>query len=241
KKTEELFRIVESMLNKKAAVFVFDEVDKLDEQDYLYYVLERIYRKTILLITNYKSWQFDLDMRIKSRLVPEMLEFRPYSEAETRGILGQRIEYAFFPGVWAPEAIERAVKKTFELKDIRSGLYILKEAGNAAEEESIKKIEPQHVDRAIQKMTEFSIKKSTDLDPDLKKILGLVKANSGKKIGDIYKTYRTSGGESVYKTFQRKIAALEKNKFITTKKTAGGPEGNTTIVNYSSIKTLDEF
>ena len=37
-------------------VFVFDEVDKLEDLDFLYTILEEIYKKTVLLITNYKEW-----------------------------------------------------------------------------------------------------------------------------------------------------------------------------------------
>ena len=69
KKTEELFKLIKQALNKKSVVFVFDEVDKLEDLDFLYMILEEIYRKTIILITNYKNWMIDLDERIKSRLL----------------------------------------------------------------------------------------------------------------------------------------------------------------------------
>ena len=65
KKTLELFKTVENILNKKSAVFVFDEIDKAEELDFLYYVLEEIYKKTVFLITNYKSWMTEIDERIK--------------------------------------------------------------------------------------------------------------------------------------------------------------------------------
>ena len=54
-KTEELFSIVKQSLNKKSVVFILDEVDKLEEPDFIYMILEEIYRKTIILITNYKG------------------------------------------------------------------------------------------------------------------------------------------------------------------------------------------
>ncbi|MBR9691055.1 AAA family ATPase, partial [Candidatus Woesearchaeota archaeon] len=64
KKTDELFKVIESHMNKKGAVFVFDEVDKIDDFDFLYMILEKIYRKAIILISNYKEWMVDLDERI---------------------------------------------------------------------------------------------------------------------------------------------------------------------------------
>ena len=66
KKTDELFKILRDALNKKAIVLVLDEVDKLEDNDFLYAFLEEIYRKTIILITNYKEWIAELDSRIKS-------------------------------------------------------------------------------------------------------------------------------------------------------------------------------
>ncbi len=46
----------------------------------------------------------------------------------------------------------------------------------------------------------------------------------------------------MYKTFQRKIASLEKQGFISTEKITGGKEGKTTIINIRDItKKLTEF
>ncbi len=68
KKTNELLVVLKQILNKKSVVFCFDEVDKVEDFDFLYFLLENIYRKTILLVTNYKDWVIDLDERIRSRL-----------------------------------------------------------------------------------------------------------------------------------------------------------------------------
>ena len=111
KRTEELFAVVKNILNKKAAVFAFDEVDKLEEVDFLYDLLEDIYKKSILLITNDPEWLENLDDRVKSRLLPETLEFKPYNLEETRDVLKQRLNYAFVPSVWEDEAFETIVKK----------------------------------------------------------------------------------------------------------------------------------
>ena len=242
KKTDELFNIVKGILNKKSAVFVFDESDKLDDFDFLYSIMEEIYRRSIFLINNDSSWLSELEDRIKSRLMPEMLEFRPYNNKEIEGIIRERIKYAFFENIWQEEAIELAVEKTFELGDIRSGLFILKEAGNNAEDRSSRKITLDDVQKAIEKLPKFSSKNASELDEDKKFILEIIKKNSGKKIGEIYKEYQAAGGKAVYKTFQRKIAKLDKDKFISTEKIAGGKEGKTTIINYKDItKKITDF
>ncbi len=241
KKTEELFRIIKDQLNKKAVVFCFDEIDKAEDLDFLYMILEQIYRKTIILITNYKEWAVKLDERIKSRLTLEYLEFKKYNDTEIKGILEQRLRYAFVPRVWHPDAFNLAVKKTTEIGDVRTGLYILKEAGNSAEDRASRKIEVQDVKTAITKISDIKIKKKSMLTDEEQLILDVVKENSGKKIGELFETYKEKGGRGVYKTFQRKIDFLSRNKFISTDKQLGGKEGSTTIIKYERETKLDEY
>ena len=241
KKTDELFNIIKDMINKKSAVFVFDEADKLDDFDLLYHILEEIYRKSIFLITNFKNWIMNLDERIRSRLTAELKEFKPYNAEETRGIMKKRMSYAFVQGVWEEEAFELVTKRTIEFSDIRSGLYLLKESALAAENKASRKITPEHIKEAIAKLDDFSIKEKSDLDQESRNILELIKNNSYTKIGELYKIYQRYNGTLSYKSFQRKITNLQKNKFISVEKTEGGQEGNTTIIKYSEDKKLTDF
>ena len=190
KRTEELFQVVKNILNKKSAVFAFYEVDKLEEIDFLYAILEEIYKKSVLLITNYPDWMEDLDNRVKSRLMSETLEFKPYTLIETRDVLKQRMGYAFVPNVWDNDAFELIVKKTAEAEDIRVGLHLMRESGNIAENSSSRKITLQHANEAITKVNQFTIKKSTDLTEDERVILNIIKKNSEKKSGDLYIIYK---------------------------------------------------
>jgi archaeal cell division control protein 6 len=229
KKTTELFKIAIQLLNKKPAVLVFDEIDKAEDFDFLYSFIEDVFHKSIFLLTNYKSWLLELDERIRSRLVAELQEFKEYSESETRCILKERLEYAFVPNVWDVESFELVVSKTAKIKDIRSGLFLLKESALLAEEKSSKKITIDHAKRAIEKLDEFSIKNSEELDEESKFIHNVVKQFSGKKIGDLFEEYQKVGGKSSYKTFQRRLNKLQEGRFVKlTKQTGAG--GNTTIV-----------
>ncbi len=241
KKSDELFEVIKKLLNEKSAVLVFDEVDKLQDYDFLYFLLEEVYRKSIILITNYKSWITNLDERVKSRLMAELLEFLPYNKAETTGILKERLGYAFYPGVWPDEIFAKVAEKTYEHKDIRCGLYLLRESGNAAEERSSKKIELVDVAAATKKLDEFNIKNPDELQDDTKFVLDIVKKNSGQKIGDLFKKYQEEGGKRVYKSFQRKIKSLEEGRFVSVKKVTGAG-GNTSIIEYKEQeKKLTEF
>lgn len=238
KNTNELFMLIKTRLNKGAAVFVFDEIDKLEDTDFLYTILEDIYRKSVILITNYRDSYTEMDERIRSRLGPEFLGFRPYNQQEIRKILEQRKEYSFVPGCWEEDAFEEIIEKCTDSMDVRVGLYLMREAGNAAEEKCSRKVTSQHAAIAISKADDFHIKPKESLEEDLQFVLNLVRDNSGTKIGDVYTKYTEAGGDLSYKSFQRRINKLKEGRFIFAEKQSG-KEGNTTILSYT--KKLTDF
>ena len=63
KNTEELLGVVKRYLNKGSTVLAFDEIDKVEDFDFLYHLLEGLFRKSIFLITNYKECVLKLDER----------------------------------------------------------------------------------------------------------------------------------------------------------------------------------
>jgi len=242
KNTEELLNLIKNRTLKKPAVFVFDEIDKAEDLDFLYSLLNDIFKKSIVLITNYKSWLDTVEERIKSRLMPEVLEFAAYDSAQTKEILKNRVGYAFIPGVWQSDAFSLITERAGEMRDVRRGLYLLREAGLAAEDKGSKKIMLEHAELAITKLSEFMKKDTDELDDDSGLVLNIVKDNSGAKIGDLFKVYTDKGGQGAYKTFQRKIEKLSKGGFVSTEKITGGKDGTTTLVTFATKdKKLDEF
>ena len=241
KKTEDLFAVIKNVLNKKSVVFCFDEIDKIEDFDFLYSLIEEIYKKTILLITNYQEWMVKLDERIRSRLGADNIEFKSYSEKEVKGILKQRASYAFRPGVLDQGALDIISKKTYETKDVRSGLHLLRESCLIAENESSKKITKEHANKSLKKIDDFTIKKSTDLESQKRLILEIIKENSGKKSAEIFEMYKQKGNDESYRNFYRKLKSLETSKFITIKIILG-KEGKTSIVEYNKTsKTLTDY
>ncbi len=244
KRTEELFDIIKNYVNKKAAVFVFDEIDKVDDHDFLYSILEELYKKSVFLVTNYKEWLEDVDERIRSRLTPEIIEFASYGKDETAGILKQRADLAILPTALSSEALDTLAQYSYEMKDIRLGMYLLREACLAAEYSASKAVGLDHAKTAIAKAKEFKVHHQDDLEEDSKKVLEVVKKYTGGKSGDLFKLYKESSGHGTYKTFQRKVERLEKLGFITANKIIGGAEGTTTIleiVTNEKATTLDKF
>ncbi|MBU0628632.1 MAG: AAA family ATPase [Nanoarchaeota archaeon] len=238
---DELFKVIKEILNKKAVVFVFDEVDKAEDFDFLYSILEEVYKKSILLITNYKDWVLNLEERIRSRLMLDQLEFKPYNLKETEGILRQRIEYAFVPDVLEDAAFQLILKKAVELEDIRAGLTMLREAGLSAENRSSRKIIEEDAKKALEKLGESNLQSSNELEDDSKFILGIIKNHSNIKMGDLFKLYQEKGGKTSYRSFFRRVNKLADDKFVSLEKKGGGIEGNITIVKYTTVKKLSEF
>ncbi|MAF51145.1 MAG: hypothetical protein CMH64_03565 [Nanoarchaeota archaeon] len=212
KRTDELISIVVEKLNRTSSVLIFDEIDKIQELDILYNLIENLYRKTIILITNEQDWLFGLDQRIRSRLMPDQIEFKPYTLEETKEILKQRINYAFHTNTISSEDLEKIASSTFNSKDLRAGLFLLRESAEIAESLSSKTIDSEHVDKAISKISNFQ--KPVELDEDEKLILDLVKTNPNKLTPELYEIYKKNNGFKSERTFQRKIKSLEKSKLI---------------------------
>jgi orc1/cdc6 family replication initiation protein len=239
KKTDELMDIVEHNLGKKPWVLVFDEIDKAEDTDFLYFLLEKVFHKSIILITNYPEWLTDLDERVRSRLTAEMLEFKAYNEQEVHTILSQRLPFAFQDNVWSDDAFTHVARVTAAHGDIRTGLYLLREAGNIAEEKFAARVELVHAQAAVEKLEKFTIKKQTSLAEEEQHILSIAREHPDSKIGDLFRTYQEKGGQSSYKTFQRKINHLAENKFIGVEKVKGGAQGTTTIIRSANKKLTD--
>jgi archaeal cell division control protein 6 len=241
KNTSELFDIIANRLNKVKTVFVFDEIDKCEDFDYLYLILQKIHTKSVVILTNFKEFIADIDIRIRSRLLPELLEFKPYNQIEIEGILKQRTDLAFMKGTWNNDAFIHVVEQTTLRNDVRVGLYLLHESGLCAEEESSKTIALKHVLKAQQKLDEFKIKNVEELPDDNQQILQVLKKQTQEiKIGDLFKLFcEETKSEMSYKTFTRKIAKLEEAKFITVRKTEGGSEGNTKFILYNTQAQYD--
>ncbi len=212
KKTNELMNEIAKVLNKKAAVIILDEIDKLKEEQVIYQLVEDLFKKCIIMITNDKDFFATLDQRTRSRLLPEIVEFEPYKHKEIYAILEERKKFAFFEGVLSEEEFEPLVNKTFEEEDLRVGLFLLKEAGNAAELRSSRKISKEDIEKAINKISSFQQSKSL-LDNEEKELLKIIKEHSGESSIKIYQLYNELFNKSD-RTFRRKLSTLKENKLI---------------------------
>ncbi len=151
--SDEMLNILVGKFSKyDGVVFAFDEIDKVTDFDFLYRIAEDVPRKAIFMITNINEWISKLDRRLMSRVTPDRVEFKTYKFEEIRGILYERQKAAFAPGAWDYNAFEEIIKKTHSLGDIRSGLFLMKAAGEVATARNAPKIVMEDVAKALSKL-----------------------------------------------------------------------------------------
>ncbi|HLC63127.1 MAG TPA: AAA family ATPase [Candidatus Nanoarchaeia archaeon] len=235
--TEQVAKRVSSIINKKPAVICLDEIDKLENQDLLYLLSEDIFKKTIILITNEYDFLSKLDPRIKSRLALDILEFKPYSEKEMYEILKQRIDYAFPPKVFPLLSLKEISEIAFQAKDVRSGIYLLKESGLIAEQESSRVITQEHIQKSIEKFKDFQVKDKQETPEQIQGLLEFIKQNQNKTSTELFDLYAP---KTSYRTFHRNLQKLESSGLIKLEETNKGP-GKSTIVKLPLQDTLDKF
>ncbi len=220
---------------EKGCVFVFDEVDKSMDYDFLYHILEEVPKRTIILITNDTSWISKLDARIRSRMVPEQMHFDAYNLEETKDILKERIKYSFYERVWKEDTLQTVLDKTVEASDIRIGIYILRESGLIAEKDASREVLKKHSLEAIGKIKDFQRKDISDFSDDEKTLVDIIKDNSGKISGEIYSLYKMNGGTKSQRTVDRIVRKLEKKGIIELKATGEGFKGKSSILIFKGI------
>jgi len=143
---------IKNRLGSSAIVFAFDEIDQAKGLNFLYAILEEINMAGIILISNKPEFIATLDERIRSRLQPQIIEFRNYKPEEIKGILKERRKYAFYEETWSEEAIKLLEEKTIEKADIRFGLILMRNAGLNAEQDASRIVLKKHVEQALEKL-----------------------------------------------------------------------------------------
>jgi len=105
------------------------------------------------------------DLKLKARLDPRLLYvqsedimFPPYDFDEIRDILNERIKWAF-RCKFTDEALNRIYELTYENKDLRYGLKLLRLSGIIAEEKSKNRVELEDVIEAVEEAEIVMIEK----------------------------------------------------------------------------------
>jgi len=226
----DLLKTISKILNKKAVVICLDEVDKLADYSIIYNLIEDIFKKTLILITNKTSFLAELDKRIHSRLTPEIINFKHYNYEETKEILKQRMDLAFNKNTFEQEAFEEISAKSAYEKDIRLGLTLLKESAATAELKNNSVVKKEHVIEAINKLfPEEEITKEIE-----NKIISLLKEKKQLTTKEILNELNDK--KINYRQLTVIISKMKDKKLITTNIIAKGKYGNIPV--HSLVSTV---
>jgi len=232
KSAEHVLQQLVYRLKDKKIVFVFDEVDKAEDSDFLYQIIESFPKSTILLASNVRDYTINMDPRIKSRMMIRSLEFKPYTISEINKILSERVKFALKSDVLDPSLIKQISNVTYNKGDIRVGLFILREAAKAAESKSKKRIEEGDVLAILRELENATTTLADEerLTKDESMILDVIKEFGNDVAGTIYEHYAKKGGLLSYRSFKRYIERLVNLGILKSESTSAGFRGQSSRI-----------
>ena len=130
----------ERRIKDEPMVIVLDEIDQPTpkERNAIPYNLCNLQKVGLVCICNSRSFLFSLDERIKSRLNPTQIEFRPYSADEIAFILKKKAGHALIPEAWNRKTISKIAE--LAAGDARLAIKTLKNSAVYAEKAGDEKI-----------------------------------------------------------------------------------------------------
>jgi len=224
----------------KIIVAVLDEIDRLkanNEESILYDLArakESIGLKVCLIgITNLENFALELDPRIRSSLINNVIKFEPYNAIELKEILKERAKLALWPGAYSAEVIGLcAAIAAKENGDARFAIHLLWASAKRAEEQERLKISVDDVYEIKQRSLAYSkipaLRKMNDLD-DLDKLIISIIMESQEEIpsGRIYEKINASINEQ--RTIRNRLERLEKEGLIQSREVVFKSGGKTKL------------
>lgn len=186
-------------------LLVLDEIDRLVARsgDNVLYTLSQINteletaRMVLVGISNDLKFTNQLDARVRSRLNEEKILFPPYDALQLQDILRDRAHEAFKDGVIDPGVVERcAAYAALENGDARRALALLRLAAEMAERDHAKRITPDHVVKAKNRLEQdIIVDCCRTLPPHCKVLLYAIlqsyeRRRNGVLTGEVYESYR---------------------------------------------------
>ena len=190
---------------KETTILVLDEIDRLVARsgDNVLYTLSQLNteledaRLSLVGISNDLKFTNQLDARVRSRLNEEKIVFQPYNASELQDILRERAKEAFHNDVVDPGVVERcAAYAALENGDARRALALLRLSAEMAERDHAKRITPDHVVKAKNRLEQdIVVECCRTLPPHCKVLLYAIlqlyeRRRNGVLTGEVYDSYR---------------------------------------------------
>ena len=186
-------------------ILILDEIDRLVARsgDNVLYTLSQlnteleVARLVLVGISNDLKFTNQLDARVRSRLNEEKILFPPYDAVQLQDILRERAREAFKDGIVDPGVVERcAAYAALENGDARRALALLRLAAEMAERDRAKRITPDHVVKAKNRLEQdIIVECCRTLPPHCKVLLYAIlqsyeRRRNGVLTGEVYDSYK---------------------------------------------------
>lgn len=182
--TSDLVKRFQSLHRK--VIVCLDESDHLRDTDILYILARNACG--IILISNQLSRTSEMDARIKSSLLLNEIEFKPYSKDEILSILKARTIYAIRPDSIDFNLLSLIAKMCNG--DARIGLQTLKNAAKEAESKDANKITFEDIKFALKCSRKYKLSYLIGkLNEDQRAVYEILKRNPAMPSGELYRTY----------------------------------------------------
>ncbi len=216
--TDEIMDMIQRNLEEKTCVVILDEADKMEDERILYDLLS-MQNVFIMMIANSSTALYDVDPRIRSRLMSsDNIEFPQYRHQEIIDILKDRAEWGLFPDVVKNAQIERIAEGT--KGDCRAAIDILRVCAEDAERKGESGITEAMIEAALPRAEFFEKQKSMGgLNEHQKLILEIVgemkDVDSGELFSRLLDLSEKRGLEKIVdRTFRNYADKLVRYSFI---------------------------
>ncbi len=212
RQTKELLEDIEGSLKKsgKKLIVALDEVDRLESYDVLYDLCRS--GCGVVCISNDEHALANVDVRIKSSLSLEWLEFKEYSADEMYDSLFDRANLAFAPGAISETVLRIAAGQA--AGDARVGLEILRKAALFSEDAGSSVIGKEHVIRAHKDAVSVKMRQIVDgLGKYQKMLFSIVEDAGSVKSAEVWSAFSKEVGGKVsersYRNYMDKLVTLK--------------------------------
>lgn len=202
--------------DKRVLVTVLDDVNYVRGVSDVLYTLLRAHetypgaRVSVIAIASSPRFRVPLEARVASSFSARDVYFRPYAREEILEILRSRGQLGFLPGVLSRDALEMITDLADE-HDLRHGIELLRESGEAAMEEGSAKVGEEHVEIASNRLRPTE---ASTLPRGCEAIYQMLDEKRGKPMGKVYGMVKEEVGS--YSTFSRRVDALTQKGLIRT-------------------------
>lgn len=188
-------------------IVCLDESDHLKDRDVLYILARN--SCGIILISNLPSQLSNMDPRIKSSLLLNEIEFKPYSREEILAILKERITYGMRSD--AIDARQLALVANACRGDARVALQTLKIAAKEAESKGSDKITVAEIRSALKCSRKYRLSYLlTKLNTHQRIIYEILKSNKKMESGKLFSEYsKKMNGSVVDRTYRNHVQKME--------------------------------